>query len=281
MSAQRYAAVLSLGCLLLWGGPATAQEEEPGKDHPSVPRFPGTQMVESDQTDFDGYDFPVDCADKTQRVEGRSWRLTYVLKEGARKPSVLEIVRNYANQVKARGGRVVCQNLEPEQGWATLTMPLDRGERWLQLEVRNNAYDYTMRIIESAEMAQKLEFSADQMAEQLRSSGRLTLRGVLFDTGKTEIKPESNGLLDEVAAMLKANPDLRLRIEGHTDNVGGAAANLQLSKGRAAAVKTALLARGVAGERLAAEGYGDTRPVAGNATEDGRAQNRRVELVKQ
>lgn len=119
------------------------------------------------------------------------------------------------------------------------------------------------------------------MAELLKSAGKVTLRGILFGTGRVNIKSESNALLDEVAGMLKTNPDLKLRIEGHTDNVGNKAANVTLSRGRAAAVKTALVARGVAADRLTTEGYGDTKPVADNSTDPERTQNRRVELVKQ
>ncbi len=280
MRSHKHATVLFVFCLALIGPGARAQEEEPGKDHPSIPRFPGMALTEASEADFDSFDFPLDrYAEKTQHVEGRSWRLVYWLKEGARKPSSLELLRNYENQFKSRGGRTVY--LEPEDGTATLVMPLGAGERWLHLRVGEEGRQYEMRIIETAAMKQKVEFSADQMAEQLKSTGKVTLRGILFDTGKTDIKPESNALLDEVAGMLKANADLKLRIEGHTDNVGNKASNLQLSKGRAAAVKSALVTRGIAADRLTTEGFGDTKPVADNATSEGRAQNRRVELVKQ
>ncbi len=275
MHARKRAVVLLLFGLLLFGFYARAQEE-PGKDHPSVPRFPGMVLMRATATDFDGFDFDLGNS-QSKHVEGRSWELNYELKEGARQPSSREIIGNYASQFKARGGRVVWQGSDD----ATLMMPLGAGERWLRLEIGNGGLVYSMRIIETAAMKQKVEFSADQMAEELKASGKVTLRGILFDTGKTNIKPESNGLLDEVAGMLKANADFRLRVEGHTDNVGAKPANLQLSKGRAAAVKAALVARGVAAERLTTEGYGDTKPVADNSTEQGRAQNRRVELVKQ
>jgi len=138
-----------------------------------------------------------------------------------------------------------------------------------------------MAIIETAEMKQKLEFSADEMAGQLAASGTVTLYGLLFDTGKTEIQPASNALLDEVANLLKQDISLKLKISGHTDNVGGKAANLTLSRGRAAAVLAALVSRGVGADRLTADGFGDTKPVADNAADEGRRKNRRVELAKQ
>ena len=123
--------------------------------------------------------------------------------------------------------------------------------------------------------------SAAPLPNRPKVSGTLTLHGVLFDTAKSDIRPESNAVLDELAALLKKDAALNLKINGHTDNVGAKAANLALSRSRAAAVKAALVSRGVAAGRLTAEGYGDTRPVADNSAEEGRRQNRRVELVKQ
>ena len=91
---------------------------------------------------------------------------------------------------------------------------------------------------------------------------------------------DSAKALGEVAKLLKENADLKLRVEGHTDNVGKSKDNLELSKKRAAAVKDWLSENGVEASRLATEGFGDKKPVADNSTEEGRAKNRRVELVK-
>src|SRR5207302_10020146 len=115
---------------------------------------------------------------------------------------------------------------------ATLMMPLGKGERWLNLILNNDAEMILMAIIETAEMKQKVEFSADEMAEQLAASGTVTLHGVLFDTAKTDIKPEWNPVRDEAAALLKKDTGLKLKIGGHTDNGGAKAANLTLSRGR-------------------------------------------------
>jgi OOP family OmpA-OmpF porin len=106
----------------------------------------------------------------------------------------------------------------------------------------------------------------------------LVLRDVTFETGRASLRPESFTVLDQVAASLVANRDIRIEIAGHTDNVGAEASNLELSQARADAVLTYLTSKGVAPERMVAKGYGEWLPVAPNTTAQGRAQNRRVEL---
>jgi outer membrane protein OmpA-like peptidoglycan-associated protein len=110
---------------------------------------------------------------------------------------------------------------------------------------------------------------------------RLSLKdAITFDTGRDTIRPESNRILEEIARVLTANPQLtRIRVEGHTDNVGGKAYNQDLSQRRARAVVRALAQRGVAAGRLEPQGYGFDRPVASNGTALGRAKNRRVEFT--
>jgi outer membrane protein OmpA-like peptidoglycan-associated protein len=117
--------------------------------------------------------------------------------------------------------------------------------------------------------------------DALATDGRVATQGIYFDTGRDALRAESKPTLDEIAAMLKEHGALRVRIEGHTDDVGDAAANQALSEKRAAAVRQALVSRyGIAASRLEAQGFGAAKPVAPNATSEGRQQNRRVELVK-
>jgi OmpA-OmpF porin, OOP family len=120
-----------------------------------------------------------------------------------------------------------------------------------------------------------------RMYDALMADGRVSTQGILFATGSDVIRPESTPTLKEIGDMLKAHPDLRLRIEGHTDNVGQAAANQALSEKRAAAVREYLLRTfGVEATRLEAQGFGAARPAAPNDTAEGRQSNRRVELVR-
>lgn len=120
-----------------------------------------------------------------------------------------------------------------------------------------------------------------KLYDALTEKGRVATQGIYFDTGSDRIRPESTPTLKEIGAMLTEHGDLKLTIEGHTDNVGSASANEDLSQRRAAAVKAYLVDKhGVDTSRLSSAGFGDKKPSAPNATPEGRQQNRRVELVK-
>jgi OOP family OmpA-OmpF porin len=123
--------------------------------------------------------------------------------------------------------------------------------------------------------------SEKSIYDELTAKGRWVTQGILFDTGKSEIKPESTPTLKQIAATLKQHSELKVEVQGHTDNVGKPDANLKLSQARADAVKQALITQyGVTADQLSAKGYGDTKPATDNKTAEGRANNRRVELVK-
>jgi outer membrane protein OmpA-like peptidoglycan-associated protein len=287
--------------LLLAASPGLAQEDAEGcKDHPLFTRFPGTYLVECDSSQFDLRKFPVGPAGKDEEtlksvdVEGPTQRLVYELNEGTTPPSGLQIMRNFENAAKKAGGTVEGQwpgwckasyDVEGMPGmgngctsWA-LTMKFLRGgrETWVFLQASESDGAYSMTVSEREAMKQ--DVSVNELAEKLEKDGFVSLY-VSFDTGKATIRPDSAKTLDDAAEALRAGGGLKVEVGGHTDHVGTPEGNLKLSQERAQAVMAALVTRGIEAARMTAKGYGQTTPVADNRTEEGRAKNRRVELVK-
>jgi OmpA-OmpF porin, OOP family len=124
--------------------------------------------------------------------------------------------------------------------------------------------------------------SATEIAKRLDTSGQVILSGILFDFNKSQLKPDSRPALDEIAAFLKQDPARKVYLVGHTDNVGGFDFNMQLSQARADAVAADLVTTyGINTARLKGHGAGPLAPIASNVTDEGRAKNRRVELIPQ
>jgi OOP family OmpA-OmpF porin len=164
--------------------------------------------------------------------------------------------------------------------WITV-YSVDSGNRIKEFEKSAATY---LQIVQSKapDMGQVQVFDATQIGKGLAAEGKIALYGIYFDTGKAELKPESATQLAEMAKLLKANTSMRVFIVGHTDNQGAFDANLSLSQKRAEAVIAALNKQhGIDAKRLAARGAANISPVASNASDAGRARNRRVELVEQ
>lgn len=258
---------------------AQEQDVERSKDHPMVSRFPGYYISDYDTQDFGSHEFSVSDGDR--RVEGRYWKIEYMLKDGTKKGGPLEIGRNYASTFTQRGGQKMLEELDSGGGRLTVRMPAAGKHIWLEVAVTDGGQIYTLTIVEEAALVQQVEFTAMELAKQIKEQGTVALHGIVFDTGKASIKPESKAALAPIGEVLKNDATLRLEIRGHTDNVGAAAANLKLSQDRAAAVKTYVVSTfAVAPDRLTTAGFGDTKPIADNTSDAGRAQNRRVELVR-
>jgi OOP family OmpA-OmpF porin len=141
----------------------------------------------------------------------------------------------------------------------------------------NDGNDYYLTLLVKEAMKQDVE--ASNLLEALNREGHVALY-INFDTGKSTIKPESEPIIHQIVEMMRANPEVKISVEGHTDNVGNPESNKMLSEDRANAVVTAIVAQGIDAKRLSSVGHGEDKPIADNKTEEGRASNRRVELVK-
>lgn len=296
---MRLRTVAAFALCLLAASPVLAQQDEPGcKDHPLFTRFPNMYLSGCEKSQFDMRAFPtgVPKGDQTTpvEIEGAVYWYQYNVVEGVTTPSGLQFMRNFENAAKAARGTIEgrypgwCKaNYDPERmprmgnGCLSnaLTMKFVQGakEVWAFLQASDNEGYYVMTIVEREAMKQ--EISVTELVDKLSKDGFITLY-INFDTGKSTITPDSAETLDAAARALKEAADLNVEVGGHTDNVGAPDANLKLSQDRAQAVVAALVERGVKAGRLTAKGYGQTSPVADNRTEDGRAKNRRVELVK-
>lgn len=264
--------------LLLVAAPAFAQEPdaEGCKDHALFTRFPGFWIQRCTVNDFGSHSFL--AGKKEVVVEGRYTEIMYYRQETTAQPSTLQVHRNFENAIKKIGGALVGRS---EDGDTYYKIARNGAEVWVNVSM-NIPDQYMLRVIEKGAMKQDIEADAAALGAGLKAEGRIAVYGILFDTGKAELKPASNPALAEIAKLLKAQPTLKLHVVGHTDNVAGLELNLKLSRARAEAVVQALTAKyGIAAGRLVPHGVGPVAPVASNEAEAGRAKNRRVELVKQ
>jgi OmpA-OmpF porin, OOP family len=255
------------------------QDAEGSKDPALFTRMPGYHIYRYDDLQFDLYEFKVG-PDKTQVVEGHHLFIIYDPNDNIQAPSPLQIGRNYINAAKSVGGQLVYEYHDPGED-AVVKVVKNGKETWAYINANGNG-SYSIHLIEKEAMKQDVVANSDAMKKSIAETGKATLYGIYFDTGKSDIKPESDASLQEIAKLLKENPSLKLYVVGHTDNTGLFDSNMKLSQDRAAAVVTALTGKyGINASRLKPCGNGPTAPVATNDTEEGKALNRRVELVKQ
>jgi len=256
----------------------TAQQDIKGsKDHPLLSRMPDSWISDYKEAEFESHRFI--CADKKPvEIEGHKYYIIYRLKSGLPEPGELKLRRNVQDALKKIGGKVV--NDDNFNKMSTIVVEKDTKETWI--EVRSYSNNYRLTIVEREIMKQELVANADAMGNDISTTGHVSVYGIYFDTGKSEIKPESDAAIEQISLMLKNNQSLKVYVVGHTDNVGTIDANMKLSKERADAVVDALLYKhGIPEEQLKSFGVASLSPVASNDTEEGKAKNRRVELVKQ
>jgi len=277
---KKTAIVLMSALFLLLASGVSAQQPDSKdcKDHPLFPtRMPEYRLEACKVEEYGVYEFSSTKGPKTP-VEGKFTFLTYAFTgQRANEPSGLAVVRNYENAIKKVGGTILQSD---PQRWVNGKIVKDGQEVWAQIDKGNGKI--WLRIVEKKAMEQYIEADAAAFSNDIRATGHAAVYGIYFDTGKSTIKPESAQAVGEIAKLLTADPSLKIHVVGHTDNVGGIDGNIKLSQDRAAAVLQALVRdHGIAPDRLRAYGCGPFAPVASNDTEEGRAKNRRVELVKQ
>jgi len=256
---------------------AAEQDVKGGKDHPLLSRMPNFRISEYKETEFNSHRF-IGLDKKQVSIEGHKYYLEYKLNKGVPDPGELKIRRNIQDALKKIGGKIIFD----DNFNRTSTIVLQKGakETWVEIRSYNNMYRLT--IVEKETMKQEIEADAAAMGNDINTTGHVPVYGIYFDTGKFEIKPESDPAIGEIAKLLKSNSTLKIYVVGHTDNVGSFDANMKLSKDRADAVTKVLAAKhGISAARMKSHGVSSLSPVASNSTEVGRAKNRRVELVQQ
>jgi len=247
------------------------------KDHPLLSRMPNFHITSYKDTEFDSHKF-LDQDKKPIIIEGHKYYIEYNLDKGAAEPGELKIRRNIQDALKKIGGKV----LFDDNFNKVSTIMLQKNDKETWVEVRSYNHMYRLSIVEKEIMKQEVVANAEAMGNDINATGHVSIYGIFFDTGKSEIKPESDAAMEEIAKLLKNNDALNVYIVGHTDNVGTFDSNMKLSKERADAVAKTLSDKyGISAARLKTYGVASLSPVTSNDTEDGKAKNRRVELVKQ
>ncbi|WP_445098219.1 OmpA family protein [Lysobacter sp. F60174L2] len=273
--------------------------EQPLGDFPylSLP----SELTARDQRTLEFDRFPFWVGDRMVWVEGKVFSAGFAGKDD-QQYSPYGVHRNVESVVAAAGGRKVANGQIPsamtdtyqEDDIAvryvdglgdlynnpTSTYLIRRPDRDIWVHLSTNNYSGGWVIAETKPFVASAQLlPASELKQTLDSAGKVALQ-VNFATDKAEILPDSKPQIEQVVALLKDDPELKLSVNGHTDNTGDATHNQQLSEARAAAVVAALTGGGIDGSRLQAKGFGQAEPVADNSTEEGKARNRRVELVQ-
>ncbi|MDD4356636.1 MAG: OmpA family protein [Smithellaceae bacterium] len=257
------------------------------KEHPLIRPFPGSVLAEnmSHYSKFNAYEFYY--LNKTTKkrekktIKGEYWKLLYEVRtpsgDRVKTISKLEFFENYKAAAKEKGGQEVYE----DAGQLVITIPRDDGGvTWLKVSGSAGLGQQDLIIVDEKPFKISLTFGPAEMKAALDAEGRIQLHGILFDLDKATLQPESTKQLQHVVTLLKDNPGLKLEVQGHTDDQGSDDYNLKLSQRRAETVVAYLGLFNIDTGRLVPKGYGESKPVMPNTTEEGRAKNRRVELVK-
>ncbi len=275
---------------------------------PPFPFFKSPEGLESGLDDkdkhvsFDGQYFI--AGNKLVMVEGKVFHDTFALQNGDRTYSEREFQKNYENVITALGGKQTNTSqytdamiaaaggrdkieknaygaaVVPEYPHDSYLIRTADKEYWIEISTGHIPLHGFVVVLERQAMAQSVGLlDAAAMKKAIDANGHVALY-INFDIDKATLRPDAQPVIGEINKMLAGEPPLRLSIQGHTDNTGTAAHNKELSAARARSVLGALVGLGIDPSRLESKGLGQDQPIASNGTEDGRARNRRVELVE-
>ncbi|MCF8339291.1 MAG: OmpA family protein [Bacteroidales bacterium] len=284
-----------------------AQDDVEGsEDHPMISRYEGSVIKGYEQFEYDRAKFPSGKEDGELQTTTLEGKLTKIFYRAPERPSVLQVQRNYQMALQDAGFEILykCdkhglsnkyiggmgQHLFYDQDayYILARMPGEEGHIYASIAIsghkNRDCTDIFLRVLEEKPMPTgkvKVNIDAETMAEDIDEKGSVSIYGIHFDTDKATIKEKSESTLAEIASLLEEKPELNLGVVGHTDATGNEEHNMGLSKRRADAVVEFLTSEySISKDRLKPRGVGPWAPVASNEDEDGRARNRRVELVK-
>ena len=268
--------IIVLMCSLLFTGTVYAKENS--LEHPVIKPMPGYKIIEriSQNDPFGSLSVKIKENRKITRkkVDGQYWRLSYNKADKSR-VSAGEIIGNYNSAILKKGGKITFSSKND------LHFSVPRKDGGISFATLHVAYShYEIKIVDEKSLKTVLSFGAEELKKALDTHGHIAVYGINFQVNSDSLQVGAAKILKEFARLMILYPELKLEIQGHTDNTGAAAHNLELSNRRAQTVQKYILLYGIDKSRMKAKGYGMTKPVGSNDTKEGRAKNRRVELVK-
>ena len=251
-----------------------------GSEPTYINRMPGFYISDCKNSDYNEKDFIYYEKGKANKIHkgGKYYEVWYWKNaDETRQISSAQVKANYTNAILKAKGKVLSSESSPEP---VFTASINGKEVYISLAIGNSSdlKNYHIYVVEVEQMQQDIVINLE---EALDRDGKVALYGILFDTDKSTIKPESENALQQIIDYLNEHPNVNIIVVGHTDMTGDFAHNMKLSKDRAEAVKDYLIKTGkIDFKRLTSDGVGPLCPVSTNDSEDGKTLNRRVEIVK-
>ncbi|WP_339616621.1 OmpA family protein [uncultured Gilvimarinus sp.] len=294
------------------------KEDDAGQDHPIISRYQGSAITRYLESEFAEVRLATGIADKNDKVpyldlKGKSTLIGY---SAPKDQSTLQVFANYINALKKsdfkilfqcehkacgdeqithlwsgssqteRFGSAIATSIYEREDYRMLTAKKGVGQKEVYLSIyiyKSSAIDEVEIVHDIVEPSQistdRVSINTKYLTDSLAREGKVVLNGLNFDTGKAELLPSSQQALDVIVAYLESAPEQQFYVVGHTDTTGDHGLNIKLSEDRAESIRGALVEQGVTADRLMAAGVGAMAPVSTNGSDDGRAKNRRVELV--